>query len=112
MDPLEVRRHLVSFLYWVQVLGSGEWEWVQQSAAATALASTRMPASTSTNQRSCGLIKMEIRKEQSADVSASSLGKQSGTTQGLEAPPVPFVTANRVERAAGSDAALKHFDRE
>lgn len=55
---------------------------------------------------------MEIRKEQSADVSASSLGKQSGTTQGLEAPPVPFVTANHVERAAGSDAALKHFDRE
>lgn len=55
---------------------------------------------------------MEIRREQSADVSASSLGKQSGTTQSTEAPPVPFVTTNHIEGAAGSDAALKHFDRE
>ena len=47
---------------------------------------------------------VSLSSSQSADVSASSSGKQSGTTQErFEAPPVPHVTTNRIVRAAEWD---------
>lgn len=54
---------------------------------------------------------------QSADVGGSSSRRQSGTTQSASMLYVCcffffcFVTPNHIMRAAGPDAALKHFDR-
>lgn len=62
MDPQVARPLLASSLCWVEVLGLGGW--AQQLAAAAVPASTLTPALTSTNQRSCGHIRTETRREQ------------------------------------------------